>query len=75
MVVVENATIDHPIDCGSNKADLIGPAQVPWADPEWPEKVKQGKENDMDRCSPNCGIRVHETAREKDACFLGPMIK
>ena len=37
------------------KADLIGLARVLWADPEWPEKVKQGREDDIVRCDPACG--------------------
>jgi len=36
------------------KADLIGLARVLWADPEWLEKVKQGRENDIVRCDPDC---------------------
>ncbi|MBP6941453.1 MAG: NADH:flavin oxidoreductase [Syntrophorhabdaceae bacterium] len=37
------------------KADLIGLARVLWADPEWPEKVRQGRENEVIRCDPACG--------------------
>ncbi len=37
------------------KADLIGLARVLWADPEWPEKVRQGRENDIIHCDPHCG--------------------
>ena len=37
------------------RADLIGLARVLWADPQWPEKVKQGRENDIIRCDPACG--------------------
>ena len=32
------------------KADLIGLARVLWTDPEWPQKVMQGRENEILRC-------------------------
>jgi len=37
------------------KADLIGLARVLWADPQWPEKVKTGAEDDIVQCDPKCG--------------------
>jgi 2,4-dienoyl-CoA reductase-like NADH-dependent reductase (Old Yellow Enzyme family) len=36
------------------KADLIGLARVLWADPEWPAKVKEGRESEIIHCSPDC---------------------
>jgi NADPH2 dehydrogenase len=36
------------------KADLIGLARVLWADPEWPSKVKEGRENEIVQCEPDC---------------------
>ena len=36
------------------KADLIGLARVLWADPEWPVKVKEGRENEIIHCHPDC---------------------
>lgn len=36
------------------KADLIGLARVLWADPEWPSKVKGGRENDIVHCASEC---------------------
>jgi 2,4-dienoyl-CoA reductase-like NADH-dependent reductase (Old Yellow Enzyme family) len=36
------------------KADLIGLARVLWADPEWPSKVKEGRENEIVHCDPDC---------------------
>jgi len=36
------------------KADLIGLARVLWADPEWPSKVKEGRENEIVHCAPDC---------------------
>ena len=36
------------------KADLIGLARVLWADPEWPSKVKGGRENEIVHCDPGC---------------------
>lgn len=34
------------------KADLIGLARVLWADPEWPTKVRDGREADIVHCNP-----------------------
>jgi NADPH2 dehydrogenase len=36
------------------KADLIGLARVLWADPEWPSKIKEGRENEIVQCEPDC---------------------
>jgi len=36
------------------KTDLIGLARVLWADPEWPEKVRSGREAEIIPCDPNC---------------------
>ncbi len=35
-------------------ADLIGLARVLWADPEWPSKVKERRENEIVHCDPEC---------------------
>lgn len=35
------------------KADLIGLARVLWADPEWPHKVREGREGDIVHCNPD----------------------
>jgi NADPH2 dehydrogenase len=37
------------------KTDLIGLARVLWADPLWPQKVREGREADILHCSPDCG--------------------
>jgi 2,4-dienoyl-CoA reductase-like NADH-dependent reductase (Old Yellow Enzyme family) len=37
------------------KTDLIGLARVLWADPLWPQKVRQGREADILHCNPDCG--------------------
>jgi len=37
------------------KTDLIGLARVLWADPEWPEKVRSGREDEILHCDPDCG--------------------
>ena len=36
------------------KADLLGLARVLWADPEWPRKVKEGREEEITLCDPAC---------------------
>jgi 2,4-dienoyl-CoA reductase (NADPH2) len=37
------------------KTDLIGLARVLWADPRWPQKVRDGREADILHCNPDCG--------------------
>jgi 2,4-dienoyl-CoA reductase (NADPH2) len=41
------------------KTDLIGLARVLWADPQWPHKVRDGREDEILHCTPDC----------KDACM------
>lgn len=36
------------------KTDLIGLARVLWADPQWPGKVRNGREADIIHCDPDC---------------------
>jgi 2,4-dienoyl-CoA reductase (NADPH2) len=50
-------------------ADLIGLARVLWADPEWPEKVKQGREDDIVHCSPDCGDTCTKLVMKKKPAF------
>ena len=37
------------------KTDLIGLARVLWADPQWPKKVRESREEDIIHCNPECG--------------------
>ncbi|MGD9250456.1 MAG: NADH:flavin oxidoreductase [Desulfobacterales bacterium] len=37
------------------KTDLIGLARVLWADPEWLQKVRDGREAEIVHCDPDCG--------------------
>ncbi len=37
------------------KTDLIGLARVLWADPQWPRKVREGREAEILHCNPDCG--------------------
>jgi NADPH2 dehydrogenase len=37
------------------QADLIGLARVLWADPNWPLKVRTGREHEIVHCNPDCG--------------------
>jgi NADPH2 dehydrogenase len=39
----------------AGQADLIGLARGLWADPEWPHKVKEGREDAVIACDPKCG--------------------
>ncbi|MFP4226866.1 MAG: NADH:flavin oxidoreductase [Desulfobacterales bacterium] len=36
------------------KADVVGLARMLWADPEWPRKVKEGREAEIISCDPGC---------------------
>lgn len=38
----------------SGKADLLGLARVLWADPEWPDKIRNGREDEIVHCDPAC---------------------
>jgi 2,4-dienoyl-CoA reductase (NADPH2) len=37
------------------QTDLIGLARVLWADPQWPLKVREGREAEICHCNPDCG--------------------
>ncbi|KPJ77375.1 MAG: NADH:flavin oxidoreductase [Deltaproteobacteria bacterium SG8_13] len=37
------------------KTDLIGLARVLWADPQWPQKVSSGRQEQIIHCDPECG--------------------
>jgi 2,4-dienoyl-CoA reductase (NADPH2) len=37
------------------QADLVGLARGLWADPEWPGKVREGREAEIVACDPACG--------------------
>jgi 2,4-dienoyl-CoA reductase (NADPH2) len=37
------------------RTDLIGLARVLWADPDWPHKVREGREDAIVHCDPDCG--------------------
>ena len=51
------------------KADLIGLARVLWADPEWPSKVKEGKESEIVHCHPDCGDACTKLVTKGKAAF------
>lgn len=38
----------------SGQADLVGLARVLWADPQWPRKVREGREEEIIHCDPAC---------------------
>jgi 2,4-dienoyl-CoA reductase (NADPH2) len=39
----------------TGQADLIGLARGLWADPEWPHKIREGREETVIACDPKCG--------------------
>ncbi len=51
--IATGALADEAI--ASGKTDLIGLARVLWADPEWPQKVRDGREDAITHCNPACG--------------------
>jgi NADPH2 dehydrogenase len=56
------------------KADLIGLARVLWADPAWPQKVRQGREGEIVQCDPDCDTCMQLVMRGKPAfCVRWPV--
>ena len=45
----------YEVNLTGGKTDLIGLARVLWADPEWPQKVRDGREDAITHCNPACG--------------------
>lgn len=43
---------ENILDTG--KADLLGLARILWADPEWPQKIREGREENIIHCDPGC---------------------
>ena len=57
------------------KADLIGLARVLWTDPEWPQKVMQGRENEILQCD-SCNACMKIVMKGKPAfCVRWPIEK
>jgi 2,4-dienoyl-CoA reductase (NADPH2) len=57
------------------KADLIGLARVLWTDPEWPQKVIQGREDDILQCD-SCNACTKLVMKGKPAfCPRWPLDK
>ena len=52
------------------KTDLIGLARVLWADPQWPKKVRDGREADIIHCNPDCGDACMQMVMKGRPCFL-----
>lgn len=58
------------------RADLIGLARVLWADPEWPEKVRQGRKTEIIHCEPGCDACTQLVMKGKPAlCMQWPKTK
>ena len=59
------------------KTDLIGLARVLWADPQWLQKVRGGREADIVHCNPDCGDAcMHMVMKGKPAfCVAWPAEK
>jgi NADPH2 dehydrogenase len=54
-------------------ADLIGLARVLWADPEWPQKVREGREENIIHCDPECDTCMQLVMKGKPAfCVRWP---
>jgi len=58
------------------RTDLIGLARVLWADPEWPEKVRQGRKKEIIHCTPGCDACMQMVMKGKPAlCVSWPKAK
>ncbi|UCD59146.1 MAG: NADH:flavin oxidoreductase, partial [Candidatus Hydrogenedentota bacterium] len=54
------------------QADLVGLARVLWTDPQWPEKVKQGRESEIVHCD-SCDVCLQMVMQgEFTYCVLWP---
>ncbi len=53
----------------TGKADLVGLARVLWADPEWPQKVEEGRESEIVQCDPACGDVCMQLVMKKKPAF------
>ncbi|MFW5902188.1 MAG: NADH:flavin oxidoreductase, partial [Thermodesulfobacteriota bacterium] len=50
-------------------ADLVGLARVLWADPQWPMKVREGREEEIIHCDPACeDVCMQLVMKGKPAC-------
>jgi 2,4-dienoyl-CoA reductase (NADPH2) len=57
------------------KADLVGLARVLWTDPEWPQKVMQGREDEILQCD-SCNTCMKILMKGKPAfCVRWPKEK
>jgi len=61
----------------TGKADLLGLARVLWADPEWPKKVSEGREDEIIHCAPECNDAcMRQVLKAKPAvCMQWPQEK
>jgi 2,4-dienoyl-CoA reductase (NADPH2) len=50
-----------------DQADLVGLARVLWADPLWPRKARQGRDNEIVACSPRCNACMELVMQRKPA--------
>jgi len=58
------------------KADLIGLARVLWADPAWPQKVREGRESEIIPCDSDCDTCMQMVMRGNPAfCVHWPVEK
>jgi 2,4-dienoyl-CoA reductase (NADPH2) len=49
------------------KADLIGLARMLWADPDWPQKAREGRDRSIVKCSPKCDACLQLVMQGKPA--------
>ena len=61
----------------AGKADLLGLARVLWADPEWPNKIREGREDEIIHCAPSCNDAcMRQVLKAKPAvCMQWPQEK
>lgn len=69
--VIAAGRIARPSSAGeiiaSGKADLIGLARVLLADPQWPQKAREGREEEINHCKVNCNSCLNNVMNQKPA--------
>ena len=56
----------------SGKADIVNLGRQTLADPDLPNKARQGREDDIDRCMRCCACFANSTLTRRRACAINP---
>ena len=58
-----------------HKADLIGLGRMLWADPDWPAKVREGREDEIIRCDCDDACNKQNAQGKPALCARWPKAK